>query len=122
MPEIMKLVEIGDRPWGVYETTSEGYNFKTKTITVKSGQRLSKQWHHHREEHWIVASGQGIVEVNGIERKVHAGSYVHIPKKAIHRVTNNGAGNLVFCEVQLGEYLKEDDIVRVDDDYGRESE
>lgn len=119
MAEKLKLVEFDERPWGSYVTTDTGYNFKSKTITVKPGERLSKQFHYHRDEHWIITSGYGLMELENNEFDVRAGKYIHIPKKTVHRITNTGTQPLVFCEIQIGDFLKEDDIVRLSDDYGR---
>lgn len=119
MADMMKMVEVGNRPWGNYVTTDIGNNFKTKTITVKPGQKLSKQYHNHRDEHWIVVSGYGVMFHGDREFNVVPGKYVYIPKKIVHRVTNTGKQDLIFCEIQTGDYLNEDDIVRIEDDYGR---
>jgi len=119
MAEILKLVEFDERPWGSYTTTDSGFEFKTKTIVVNPGESLSKQYHNHREEHWIVVCGYGTMELNDKSFEVTKGKYIHIPKKAVHRIRNTSPQPLVFCEIQLGDYLMESDIVRLDDDYGR---
>jgi mannose-6-phosphate isomerase len=107
------------RPWGAYVVLDDGPLAKVKRITVDPGQRLSLQVHHRRAEHWVVVSGTALVTLDGEEREVRAGQAVDIPTGTPHRVRNPGHEPLVFVEVQLGEYFGEDDIVRLDDDYGR---
>ena len=86
---------------------------------VLPGQRLSLQYHHHRAEQWTMVEGSAEVEIDGAVRAVAAGEHVHIPLGATHRIRNVGAEPLVFIEVQVGDVLDEDDIVRLEDDYGR---
>jgi len=107
------------RPWGSYTVLEEGNRYKIKRIVVKPGASLSLQMHHHRSEHWIVVSGMAKV-VNG-EREilVAANESTYIPAGHQHRVSNPGKVDLVMIEVQSGEYLGEDDIVRFEDAYGR---
>jgi mannose-1-phosphate guanylyltransferase/mannose-6-phosphate isomerase len=107
------------RPWGSYTVLEEGNRYKIKRIVVKPGASLSLQMHHHRSEHWIVVSGMARV-VNG-ERDflVAANESTYIPAGHRHRVSNPGKVDLVMIEVQSGEYLGEDDIVRFEDAYGR---
>ena len=107
------------RPWGGYTTLAQGRGYKIKRITVDQGQSLSLQYHHHRSEHWVVASGCAMVEL-GEEREVaHPGEYRFIPARATHRLSNMGDEQLVLIEIQCGDYLGEDDIVRLADTYGR---
>jgi mannose-1-phosphate guanylyltransferase len=107
------------RPWGAYTVLEDRSGFKIKRIEVKPGGRLSLQMHHHRSEHWIVVSGAARV-VNGEEQSVlHSNESAYIPAGCRHRLENPGDMNLVMIEVQLGEYLEEDDIVRFEDAYGR---
>ncbi len=107
------------RPWGTYTVLEEGPRFKIKRIAVKSGATLSLQKHHHRSEHWIVVSGTAEV-VNGDEKfMVYTDQSTYIPAGNKHRLSNPGITDLVMIEVQSGEYLGEDDIVRFDDEYGR---
>lgn len=107
------------RPWGTYTVLEEGDRYKIKRIEVSPGARLSLQMHHHRSEHWIVVSGMAKV-VNGDEQFfVSANQSTYIPAGHKHRLENPGVVNLVMIEVQSGEYLGEDDIVRFDDNYGR---
>lgn len=112
--------EIFQRPWGFYKTTILNEYFQSKVICVKPGQQLSLQSHNHREEHWVVAHGSGFVQIEKSIMKVSCGSSVFIPKGAKHRLSNTDSSeNLIITEVQIGDYLGEDDIVRYEDDYGR---
>ncbi len=107
------------RPWGTYTTLEEDERFKIKRIVVKPGQRLSLQMHHHRSEHWVVVSGMARVEHNGREFFLNTNESTFIPAGHQHRLENPGVIDLVLIEVQSGDYLGEDDIVRLDDVYGR---
>ena len=107
------------RPWGTYTVLEEGPRFKIKRIEVKPGASLSLQMHHHRSEHWIVVSGMARVVNGGKELLVGANESTYIPAGHKHRLENPGVLDLVMIEVQSGEYLGEDDIVRFDDIYGR---
>lgn len=107
------------RPWGWYETIFETTGHKIKRIGVHPGQRLSLQKHHQRAEHWVVVVGQGRVTVDEREFDLRPGQHADIPLGAVHRLTNTGTGPLEIVEVQFGDYLGEDDIVRLQDDYGR---
>jgi len=111
--------KIGHRPWGKYEVVIEGDNHKVKKITVSPGASLSLQSHEHRSEHWVVVKGTAEV-VNGENLLVlHENQSTYIPATAKHRLSNPGIVNLEIIEVQTGEYLEEDDIVRYEDTYGR---
>lgn len=112
-------MEFDKRPWGFYEVLCSETDYKVKRITVYPGQRLSLQRHRRRSEHWFVIKGEGLVTVDGKEVKVGPGSSVDIPRGALHRIANTGAEDLVFVEVQTGDYLGEDDLERLEDDYGR---
>lgn len=107
------------RPWGSYTILMEGGRYKIKRIEVKPKQKLSLQMHYHRSEHWVVVSGTAKVTVGDAEKVVHEGESIFVPKSAIHRVENPGKVSLEIIEVQVGEYLGEDDIVRFEDVYGR---
>ena len=113
------MSDDGTRPWGSYEVLSEADDFKTKTITVKPGKRLSYQKHQHRSEHWFVVRGSGTVVLDGADKPVTAGDAVDVPVGVAHRMCNTGDEELVFVEVQTGTYFGEDDIVRLEDDFGR---
>lgn len=117
--EAAKLHRTAHRPWGTYTVLEEGDGFKIKRIEVKPGSRLSLQAHHHRSEHWIVVSGTAKV-VNGEQEILLTNNQsTYIPCGFKHRLENPGILPLVLIEVQCGEYLGEDDIVRFDDIYGR---
>jgi mannose-1-phosphate guanylyltransferase/mannose-6-phosphate isomerase len=107
------------RPWGAYETVARGSHFQVKHITVLPGRSLSLQMHHHRAEHWIVVAGTARTECDGVEKLVFPNESVYIPKGATHRLSNPGMVELHLIEVQSGDYLGEDDIVRFADNYGR---
>lgn len=107
------------RPWGGYTVLREENGYKVKRIEVKPGEKLSLQYHHHRSEHWIVVHGRGIVQIDAKEYRTHPGKYHYIPLNQNHRLINTGEEILVLIEVQFGDYLGEDDIVRLDDKYGR---
>jgi mannose-1-phosphate guanylyltransferase/mannose-6-phosphate isomerase len=107
------------RPWGSYESVSEGERYQVKRITVAPGAALSLQMHHHRAEHWIVVRGTARVVCDDRETVVHENESVYIPIGSRHRLANPGKIPLHLIEVQVGSYLGEDDIVRFDDVYGR---
>lgn len=114
--------QIGDhdeRPWGNWAVLDVGNKFITKRITVNAGARLSLQYHHHREEIWTIVSGSGVASIGGVEQLVSIGDTVSILTEQTHRIFNNATDPLVFIEVQLGEILDENDIVRIEDDFGR---
>lgn len=107
------------RPWGSYSVLEEGVRYKIKRICVKPLHKLSLQMHYHRSEHWVVVSGTANVTIQDKETIVHEGESIFVPKSSIHRVENPGKVPLEIIEVQVGEYLGEDDIVRLEDIYGR---
>ena len=107
------------RPWGSYDSIDSGERFQVKRITVKPGEKLSVQMHHHRAEHWIVVSGSANVTINDETQLVTENESVYIPIGAIHALENPGKIPLELIEVQSGAYLGEDDIVRFSDRYGR---
>ena len=111
--------EFDRRPWGTYTVLEEDRTFKVKRIEVLPGKRLSYQKHSQRAEHWFVVEGTAKVTLDGEEIMVRAGEAIDIPIGAAHRVENPGDADLIFVEVQRGNYLGEDDIVRLEDDYGR---
>lgn len=117
--ESYKLHRTVHRPWGTYTVLEEGSRYKIKRIEVKPGASLSLQMHHHRSEHWIVVSGMARVVNGDHELFVAANESTYIPAGHRHRLENPGVVNLVMIEVQSGEYLGEDDIVRFQDNYGR---
>jgi len=107
------------RPWGSYTVLDDAETHKVKRIVVRPGQRLSYQLHQQRAEHWVVVAGTALVTLDGEEHVVDPGRAIDIPLGGAHRIENSGTDDLVFIEVQLGTYFGEDDIVRLDDDYGR---
>ncbi len=109
------------RPWGSYTVLLTGNGFKIKKIVVKPGKKLSLQMHHHRSEHWVVISGTARVTRGEETYFVHAGESTFIPKSTKHRLENPGIVPLWIIEVQNGEYVEEDDIIRFEDDFGREN-
>ena len=111
--------EFDRRPWGSYTVLEEAPTFKVKRIEVLPGKRLSYQKHAQRAEHWFVVAGTAKVTLDGREITVPNGEAIDIPIGAAHRVENPGTDDLIFIEVQRGNYLGEDDIVRLEDDFGR---
>ena len=111
--------EFDNRPWGTYTVLEDESTFKVKRIEVLPGKRLSYQKHAKRAEHWYVVQGTAKVTRDGEEIIINTGEAIDIPIGAAHRVENPGDENLIFVEVQIGSYFGEDDIVRLQDDYGR---
>ena len=110
------------RPWGTFTVLDEGDGFKVKRIEVLPGKRLSYQKHAQRAEHWVVVQGTARVTLDDEQIEVPMGEAIDIAVGSAHRVENAGAELLVFIEVQRGAYLGEDDIVRLQDDFGRAGE
>lgn len=111
---------ICQKPWGSYEIIATSDNYQAKKIIIRPNQKLSLQSHKHREEHWVIVNGEGLVQLESSNIPVKIGSTVNIPKEAKHRITNtHDTNNLVLIEVQIGDYLGEDDIERYEDLYGR---
>ena len=112
--------EQDQRPWGDYAVLADAIDYKVKRITVLPGKRLSYQRHARRQEHWLVVHGAGRVTLEGREFDVLPGTAVDVPVGAAHRIGNPDKSiRLIFIEVQRGDYFGEDDIVRLEDDYGR---
>ena len=111
--------ERDERPWGSYEVLEDAPTHKVKRIEVDPGRRLSYQRHQYRAEHWFVVSGLAEVTLNGVVRELRTGESIDIGRGASHRIANIGQDALVFIEVQHGEYFGEDDIERLEDDFGR---
>jgi mannose-1-phosphate guanylyltransferase / mannose-6-phosphate isomerase len=107
------------RPWGSYEGLAHGEQFQVKHIVVGPGRSLSLQMHHHRAEHWVVVEGTAEVQCGNIKKRVFPNESIYIPKETKHRLSNLGKTELHLIEVQSGDYLGEDDIVRFEDIYGR---
>lgn len=108
-----------ERPWGNFTVLDEGIGYKVKRIEVLPQKRLSYQKHAHRAEHWMVVHGTARVTLDGEEISVPMGKAIDIPLGAAHRVENRDGEKLVLIEIQRGSYLGEDDIVRLQDDFGR---
>ncbi|MHB8244241.1 MAG: phosphomannose isomerase type II C-terminal cupin domain [Acidimicrobiales bacterium] len=115
----MADLEHDERPWGYYTVLEDAEAHKVKRITVRPGSRLSYQVHARRAEHWFVVSGEGTVILDGETVSVKGGASIDVPVGMPHRIANTGDYDLVFIEVQLGEYFGEDDITRLADDFGR---
>ena len=107
------------RPWGSFTVLDEGETYKVKRIEVLPGQRLSYQKHARRAEHWMAVAGKAKVTLDGTEIFLTHGGTVDIPVGAAHRIQNVGEELLIFIEIQSGSYFGEDDIERLQDDYGR---
>ncbi len=118
-PELTEIHQTVYRPWGSYTVLEEHVNFKIKRIVVNPGAKLSMQMHKHRSEHWVVVSGVASITNNEIEYTLQENQSTYIPQTHRHRLANNGTAPLNIIEVQCGDYVGEDDIVRFDDKYGR---
>jgi len=114
-----ETIERTERPWGWYETVSEVSGNKVKRIRVHPGQKLSLQKHHQRAEHWVVVLGTARVTVGVRELDLVPGQHIDIAIGEVHRLANQTLDPVEIVEVQFGTYLGEDDIVRLQDDYGR---
>jgi len=112
-------MERGDRPWGYYLVLHEDAGYKVKQFVVRPGSRMSLQRHLRRAEHWQVVRGEAAVTRGKETFRLLPGESTDIPLGVLHRVESVGMENLVVIEVQMGEYVGEDDIERFEDDYGR---
>ncbi|MEW6187908.1 MAG: phosphomannose isomerase type II C-terminal cupin domain [Thermodesulfobacteriota bacterium] len=112
-------MEEDHRPWGYYRVLADEKDHKVKRIVVYPGKRLSLQRHRLRQEHWYILSGQALVTRDQERIPLSRGEAVDIPKQALHRIENPGNEAVVFIEVQTGSYFGEDDIERIEDDFGR---
>ena len=110
----------GHRPWGYYCVLEDAPDHKVKRIVVYPGKRLGLQRHQRRAEHWYVISGEALITLGDKDITVKHGEAVDIPRGAIHRAMNPGTEDMAFIEVQTGDYFGEDDIERLEDDFGRE--
>ncbi len=106
-------------PWGLWEVLLDEPSYKVKRITVNPGKRLSYQKHARRKEHWMIVEGEAVAMLEGRDVRLRKGEALDIPAGAAHRIGNEGSVPMVFIEVQMGDYFGEDDIVRMEDDYGR---
>jgi mannose-6-phosphate isomerase len=114
-----QTIERTERPWGWYETVSEVPGNKIKRIGMLPGQQLSLQKHHQRAEHWVVVLGRAQITVGTRVVEMGVGEHIDIAVGEVHRLANRTAEPVEIIEVQFGDYLGEDDIVRLSDDYGR---
>ena len=114
-----KLHKTVFRPWGYYTCMNSGDGYLTKTICVMPKQKLSIQSHNHRSEHWVVLEGTALVILNDKEYNVYAGDSIDIPLGAKHSLQNPYDEELKIIEIQKGDYISEDDIIRYEDCYGR---
>ena len=114
-----KIGEKDTRPWGSWETIDVGANYIVKRIEVNPQGKLSLQKHKYRCEHWIICEGSGYVTLNETTQLHHTNSHIYIEKGQIHRIENRSDTPLVFIEVQTGEILDENDIIRLEDIYNR---
>lgn len=119
MATTYKRGDSDTRPWGTWEVLEASDNYCVKKICVTSGNILSLQLHHHRSEHWIIVEGEAVVTLGDEKLVKKADESVYIPAETKHRIQNDTSSNMVFIEVQTGENLDENDIVRLEDKYGR---
>lgn len=108
--------EASDRPWGRWLVLDTGENHVVKRLTVNPGGRLSLQYHHHREEHWVVVAGTATVTLGDETFEAGPGAVIFVPVGVHHTIENKGAETMEFIEVQMGDDLREDDIVRLDEE------
>lgn len=111
--------KIYERPWGSYQTLALYDNYQVKILTISPGGRLSLQKHFKRAEHWIVTSGTPTLTIDSTQKVYAPNQSVYIPKNTLHRIENLTDDICTLVEVQIGDYLGEDDIVRIEDVYGR---
>lgn len=114
-----RIGDADERQWGSYQVVDTGDGYIVKRITVRAGARLSLQYHDHRDERWVCVAGTGLINLDGDEFAFNIGDIVRVDRGSRHRIANTGSEPLVFIEVQLGVLLDEEDIVRLEDDYGR---
>ena len=120
LPPLMYFYFVREeRPWGSFTILDEAKNYKVKRIEVLPQRRLSYQKHARRSEHWMIVGGTAKVTLDGLETMLAAGATIDIPIGAAHRIENVGTELLVFIEIQSGSYFGEDDIQRLQDDFGR---
>ncbi|MFM7550332.1 MAG: phosphomannose isomerase type II C-terminal cupin domain [Cyanobacteriota bacterium] len=117
-PEPNPTARRETRPWGWFETLGCGPGYLVKRLCIRAGRRISLQRHHHRSEHWVVVAGAGLLECDSIGLEAHPGTTLAVPCGAVHRAAAS-SDDLLIVEVQRGEWLSEDDIERLADDYQR---
>lgn len=109
-----------ERPWGSYEILCKGTGYQSKRLTINSGQRLSLQTHKHRDEQWVIAKGTAKVTIGDKVITLGKGQSTEVPRTIQHRIENiSDIDSLEIIEVQIGDYIDEEDIIRLEDDYGR---
>jgi mannose-6-phosphate isomerase len=113
------MLEKSERPWGRYEVLQESSTHKVKCIWVNPGKRLSYQRHKYRAEHWFIVAGSAEVTIDGDKKQIGPGESVQFEIGTLHRIENIGTTEVIFVEVQTGTYFGEDDIERIEDDFGR---
>ena len=113
------MLEFSERPWGTYQVLHTNVFSQVKEINVKAGARLSYQTHQKRAEHWFITQGPAIVTIDGVTKTVQAGESVDFAIGVAHRMAAPDTNPVTFIEVQTGTYFGEDDIVRLEDDFGR---
>lgn len=118
-PNVTERHIFEQRPWGDFKIINEASGFKAKVINVRPGYQLSYQSHNHRSEHWVVVQGEALVTIDEQDHRLKRGDYIFIKAQQKHRLKNPGLVDLMVIEVQIGEYLGEDDITRYQDHYGR---
>jgi mannose-6-phosphate isomerase len=116
-----EFIESATPPWGRWDVMLERPGYKVKQITVNPGHKLSYQKHAKRHEHWVAVKGEGVVVLDGKEHILKPGDSIDIQAEMLHRAINRQSDPFIFIEVQMGSYLGEDDIVRLEDSYGRSS-
>ena len=109
-----------ERPWGTHETFLSHRNYKIKLLEINPMEMTSLQYHNYRSEHWIVVHGVAKVTVNDSSQHLQKGDYMYVEEKAVHQIKNQTQSSLVILELQMGTHLSEDDIVRIEDKYGRD--
>ncbi len=115
----MNSLEYDERPWGSYQVLLDLPHCKVKHITVNPDKRLSYQKHQHRSEKWTIIKGKATVLLNGTFKYLEVGQSIDIPQGALHRLANNTSSSIEMIEIQKGSYFGEDDIIRIEDDFGR---
>ena len=113
------LGNIEKRPWGDYHIIAKSHGYQIKEIKVSEGSKLSLQKHKNRSEFWQIVKGKGKITIEDNEYFLNEKEHIYIPKNTVHRIENITQEELIFIEIQLGKNLKEEDIIRIEDDYGR---
>ena len=111
--------EYSERPWGSYQVLHTTASAQVKEIKVKAGSRLSYQTHQKRAEHWFIVQGPAVVTIDGVDSTLESGASIDIAVGVAHRMAAPTSNDVIFIEVQTGSYFGEDDIVRLEDDFGR---